>query len=392
MRDISSHSVSRRENRPDRIENRKRAHSRNTHDHYRGHNKESRHSNNVNGACSYDGARNHHGDAVGNHSNTVDSRKQDRIDRDARNNDGNHNRRTNQNADSKHKINNNDHRDDRKDEEKHDDRKRDKIGPKGGWNSVYGAVNDLTCGMLAVNWLSEIVDFVLLANVEYYDKEGIREVFNVPPARRGTDWFRVQKIGLTDKFNLLELLPNAESILDWHEIRARFEQDRYAEEILHQNNNKPVLWKLRRMIAEKMKSSNALFEAHFSRISVVNVRNVFAHGVKKNRMPTGRLPFIRRYEDVLKALVKLCPAVRERYDRYKFFNFSIDGINECLLYSFVLPYSLNNNSQSTKQKLSDLIAEIATKDCVFDGSTNRKEELLTRFRAIFAQIECNTNY
>lgn len=55
--------------------------------------------------------------------------------------------------------------------------------------------------------------------------------------------------------------------------------------------------------------------------------------------------------------------------------------------SFDLPYGLSNNSQTTKQKLSDLFAELATPDCVLSGDPEREKELLMRFRAIFASID-----
>ena len=58
-----------------------------------------------------------------------------------------------------------------------------------------------------------------------------------------------------------------------------------------------------------------------------------------------------------------------------------------MLCSFDLPYGLSNNSQTTKQKLSDLFAELATPDCVLSGDPEREKALLMRFRAIFASID-----
>ena len=129
-----SHRTSLREHRRDRNESRNRIHSRTTHGHYRRHNKESRHSYNVNGACRSYGARNQHGNYPRD-SNTVDSRKHDSVHHDDHGNDDNDDYRWSHN-----------------------------MGPKGGWDAVYGASSDIVCGIVALQWLSEIADFVLKRN------------------------------------------------------------------------------------------------------------------------------------------------------------------------------------------------------------------------------------
>lgn len=124
--------------------------------------------------------------------------------------------------------------------------------------------------------------------------------------------------------NLLELLPDNPPIPQWCTIRRRFEEDEYAEEGLRRYEGEMTRWKLKKFIRRRRqqmgRNINALDEVQvrLKKCTIIKVRNLFAHDVHTNKLPTGRLAFFRRFEAVLKALVKLCPAVQERYDQYEF--------------------------------------------------------------------------